>query len=107
VSVQTEPALTEETFARDPGATLARLRELASTGSTTMICSQGGVIPQAVADWSGAEELASKIDVAKASAWVLSVGASPDGPKPYAAQFLASPLDDETWSLDIPHFFWN
>ncbi|EFV14454.2 NUDIX hydrolase [Segniliparus rugosus] len=106
VEAVAEPSLTEEPFAENPKAGLDRLRELAQVGHTTMVCSQGGVIPQLVAEWCETPEFATAIDVAKASAWVLSVGKTPSGPKPLAAQFIASPLADETWEGDIPHFSW-
>ncbi|MGL6235684.1 MAG: NUDIX hydrolase [Segniliparus sp.] len=106
VETVSEPSLTEEPFAENPNAALDRLRELAQIGHTTMVCSQGDVIPPLVAEWCGDPELAAKIDVAKASAWVISVGATPNGPKPVAAQFIASPLADSTWDDEIPHFTW-
>ncbi|ADG97459.1 NUDIX hydrolase [Segniliparus rotundus DSM 44985] len=104
VETVSEPSLTEEPYAENPRAALDRLRELAQTGHTTMVCSQGGVVPRLVAEWCGKAELSTQIDVVKASAWVLSVGRTPNGPRPLAAQFIASPLADESWDGDIPHF---
>ena len=43
-----EPLLGEEEFWADPVAGLARLRELAARAGVTVVCSQGGVIPDMV-----------------------------------------------------------
>ena len=71
-----EPLLGEEGYWEDPAAGLARLHELAALPGVTVLCSQGGVIPDVV------ETLAatlSRADVGpdvrsrKASTWVLGM----------------------------------
>ncbi|MHA6796019.1 NUDIX hydrolase [Pseudonocardia bannensis] len=78
VGITEEPLLGEEGFARDPAAGLARFRELFARPGVTVLCSQGGVIPEVleqltresgllehVVDDSGA------VPSRKASTWVL------------------------------------
>ena len=44
-----EPLLSEGSYDDDPDATLKRVRELAAQPGVTVVCSQGGVIPDVVA----------------------------------------------------------
>jgi 8-oxo-dGTP pyrophosphatase MutT (NUDIX family)/phosphohistidine phosphatase SixA len=73
-----EPLLGEDGYLRDPAAGLARLRELAREPGVTVLCSQGGVIPDMVetlAREAGmqADELGDgdRIPSRKASTWAL------------------------------------
>jgi len=56
-----EPLLSEPGFADDPDATLKRARELAAQPGVTVVCSQGGVIPDVVA--ALARDAAVPVDV--------------------------------------------
>ena len=62
-----EPRLGERGYRDDPAAGLARLREIAAAPGVSAVCSQGGVIPAAVAELTGRTDVAAK----KASTWVL------------------------------------
>ena len=73
-----EPLLTEAAYVADPAATLRRLRELVAVPGVTVVSSQGGVIPDAVAELVRDAAVAVAVDrqdVAsqKGSAWVLTV----------------------------------
>ncbi|HEY2203148.1 MAG TPA: NUDIX hydrolase [Pseudonocardia sp.] len=67
VDVVPEPLLSEDAFADDPDAAEARLRELAAEPGVTVVCSQGGAIPNLVARLTGLPDPAAK----KASTWAL------------------------------------
>jgi 8-oxo-(d)GTP phosphatase len=72
MSVETEPTLSEDAFADDPDAALARIRELAGAGGTSAICSQGGAIPGMVAELADADGLdLPEIPAKKGSMWAL------------------------------------
>lgn len=77
--IELEPLLGEEGYWVDPGAGLARLRELAALPGVTLLCSQGGVIPDVVGtllEESDVEpELPEDIEgipARKASTWLLT-----------------------------------
>ncbi|MCJ0904882.1 bifunctional NUDIX hydrolase/histidine phosphatase family protein [Rhodococcus sp. ARC_M6] len=73
VEVVTEPLLSEEGYDADPAAARARILEIASSGGTPVICSQGGVIPDLMAWWSkSAGVTLPSARNRKASTWVLS-----------------------------------
>jgi 8-oxo-dGTP diphosphatase len=64
--------MSEEAFAGDPDAAVARLRELAAAGGTSAICSQGGAIPGMLADLADADGLdLSGVRAKKGSMWAL------------------------------------
>ncbi len=65
--VTDEPLLGEEGYWADPPKGLARVRELATVPGITAVCSQGGVIPDVVAELTGRNDVAAR----KASTWVL------------------------------------
>lgn len=72
--VADEPLLGEEGYWADPAAGLTRLRELAAYPGVTVVCSQGGVIPDLVSTLVSADGLALGSDdfpARKASTWVL------------------------------------
>jgi 8-oxo-dGTP diphosphatase len=90
-----EPPMSEEGYLADPEGGVARLLEIASEpGGPAVVCSQGGVIPDAVrrlADRSGLE-LPENPPSRKASFWVLSFGSgAPDGPVLVAADYYDAP----------------
>ena len=71
-----EPLLGEALHVDDPDATLARVRELAALPGVSVVCSQGGVIPDVVTALT--RDAARKVDVGdapskKASTWVLGL----------------------------------
>ena len=72
MKVTDEALLGEEGYWPDPDAGLARLRELAAEPGVTVLCSQGGVIPDvvgALAQQLGLDPV--EIPCRKASTWVL------------------------------------
>jgi 8-oxo-(d)GTP phosphatase len=76
MDVPDEPLLGEEGYWPDPDAGLSRLRKLAAEPGVTVLCSQGGVIPDAVAALAGSAPHPlgldpDKIPCRKASTWVL------------------------------------
>lgn len=97
VAIGHEPLLSQTGYPADPDAGLARLREIAAGGGTPVVCSQGEVIPRAVAALADADgvrlpptkqdgNVASK----KGSVWLLSF--SPTTPKLMAATYLPTAL---------------
>ena len=93
VPVQEEPLLSEKDYLSDPGAGLARLREIVEgTGTAAVVCTHGHVIPDIVktlTDASGLrpEKLASR----KGSVWVLSF-ADGTGTRLVAADYHPDPF---------------
>ncbi|MDN5759337.1 MAG: NUDIX hydrolase [Tomitella sp.] len=72
--VVSEPTLSEEAYAQDPGAARARMVEIASGGATAAVCSQSGVIPDLLRWWADRDG----VDIAdtstkKAESWVLTL----------------------------------
>src|SRR5262249_6558888 len=76
--VRSEPALCEEAYGKDPAAALERVQAAAAAGGVTVLCSQGGVIPELVGTLAERDRVAlgrrsgSKIPARKASTWALS-----------------------------------
>jgi 8-oxo-dGTP diphosphatase len=73
-----EPLVSEDRFATDPDAAVARVRELAAMPGVGLVCSQGGVIPGAVTALAGEAALPVSVDrddvpSKKASTWVLGL----------------------------------
>jgi len=92
VDVVQEPLLSEEGYWPDPDAGRRRLLEIVGAGGTTVVCSQGGVIPDlvhAVAGPALADDHGDIGDVLskKGSTWVLSVR----GTRCLAADYYAPP----------------
>lgn len=70
--VETEPTMSEEAYAADPVAAVARVRELAAVGGTSAISSQGGAIPGIIADLADADGLdLPEVPAKKGSMWAL------------------------------------
>ena len=76
--VGSDPALSEEAYGKDPAAALERVQAAAAAGGVTVLCSQGGVIPDlldTLAERDGVtlgRRAGSKIPARKASTWALS-----------------------------------
>jgi len=91
LSVTDEPLLSESKYWVDPPAGSARLRELAEQPGVTVVCSQGGVIPDLVGALITGRRLAGvdpdDVPARKASTWVLTFGA--DGLR--SADYLPDP----------------
>ena len=65
--VTDEPLLGEDGYWANSPAGLVRLRELTAVPGVTVLCSQGGVIPDVVGDLTGRTDVRAR----KASTWVL------------------------------------
>jgi 8-oxo-dGTP diphosphatase len=73
VVVELEPALSEDGYAKDPTAGLRRIRDLAAAGPTSVVCGQGGAIPDMVATLATEDGLAlPHFRSMKGSVWALS-----------------------------------
>jgi len=75
--IATEPLLGEAAFGADPHAGVERLRALVAAPGVSVLCSQGGVIPGAVAAFAGESTIELGFDLddvpaRKASTWVLT-----------------------------------
>jgi 8-oxo-dGTP diphosphatase len=75
--ITTDPVLGEEAFWADPDAGLERLQALMAVPGVSVLCSQGGVIPDAVAAVADGRAIDLGIDLddvpsRKASTWVLT-----------------------------------
>jgi 8-oxo-dGTP diphosphatase len=94
VSVESEPALTEEAQFYDPATAARRLRELVRGDGAVVVCSQGGAIPgliSGLAKESGLPLGPEPLRCKKASVWVLSFAAAAPH-RLLAADYLPSPL---------------
>ena len=76
--VGSDPALSEEAYGKDPAAALERVQAAAAAGGVTVLCSQGGVIPDlldTLVERDGVtlgRRAGSRIPARKASTWALS-----------------------------------
>lgn len=74
VAVHNEPALTEESYAKNPKRARHRMLDIARRGGTPVICTQGKVIPDLIAWWCERDGVrADKSRNHKGSTWVLSL----------------------------------
>ncbi len=74
VAVHNEPALTEESYAKNPKRARHRMLDIAKEGGTPVICTQGKVIPDLIAWWCERDGVrADKSRNHKGSTWVLSL----------------------------------
>lgn len=101
VAVAHEPLLSQTRYPADPSAGNTRLRDIAAVGGTSVVCSQGEVIPNvvhALAEADGVRLPPSKPDGGvgskKSSVWLLSFTPrmARMRPKLVAATYLPSPL---------------
>jgi 8-oxo-(d)GTP phosphatase len=88
-TIRDEPALTEEAYADNRKATRQRILEIAASGGTPVICTQGKVIPDLIAWWCERDGVRpDKSRNRKGSTWVMSLA---DG-RLVAADHIGSPL---------------
>ncbi|WP_232374733.1 8-oxo-(d)GTP phosphatase MutT1 [Mycolicibacterium mengxianglii] len=93
VTVDEEPALTEEAYAVNRKLARHRLLEIAREPGTRVICSQGKVIPGLIQWWCERDGVRpDKSRNRKGSTWVLSLAASETGFRLVAADHIGSPL---------------
>jgi 8-oxo-dGTP diphosphatase len=77
VPVAIEPLLTEESYKKEPAATVRRFTAVARGDGTPVICSQGGVIPHVIEALAERSGLAlDRVRYQKGSTWVLSFSAT-------------------------------
>ena len=87
--IHNEPLLTEEAYAEDRKAARRRVLEIAATGGTPVICTQGRVIPDLIAWWCERDGVRpDKSRNRKGSTWVMSSSQS----HLVAADHIGSPL---------------
>lgn len=96
VPVIEEPLLSEAAFAADPQAALDRLIEITPGPGPAVLCSQGGVIPDAVRRLARASslELADPPPSRKGSFWGLFFDSSPAALPLLAADYYDDPLSN-------------
>jgi 8-oxo-(d)GTP phosphatase len=88
-SIHSEPLLTEEEYPENRKAARHRVLEIATSGGTPVICTQGKVIPDLIAWWCERDGVRpDKSRNRKGSAWVMSLA---DG-RLIAADHIGSPL---------------
>jgi 8-oxo-(d)GTP phosphatase len=74
VDIHNEPALTEESYAKNTKRARHRVMDIAAHGGTAAICTQGKVIPDLIAWWCEREGVRpDKSRNHKGSTWVLSL----------------------------------
>ena len=88
-AIHDEPLLTEEAYPESRKAARHRVLEIATSGGTPVICTQGKVIPDLIAWWCERDGVRpDKSRNRKGSAWVMSLT---DG-RLVAADHIGSPL---------------
>lgn len=90
-----EPLFSEEGYAGDPRASLARLDEVVGEGGTPIISSQGKVIPELVSRLAERDGVpVGSVAARKGSAWLLTFAHDDQrgGPRMVAAHYLPTPL---------------
>lgn len=95
LEIRSEPLLSEQGYWASPSAGVARLLDIVAAGGTSVVCSQGGVIPDAVARLADMNELAlDEIASKKGSFWVLSFRPPTKRREPrlVAADYFPTPL---------------
>ncbi|RRO16351.1 NUDIX hydrolase [Saccharopolyspora rhizosphaerae] len=100
IDVVSEPLFSEEVYSADPAAGVRALLEVAAEGGTSVVCSQGGVIPDLVRRLAGSAGLdLGEVASRKGSVWTLAFRPGEpavDGRSPAlsltAAHYLADPL---------------
>jgi 8-oxo-dGTP pyrophosphatase MutT (NUDIX family) len=87
--IHNEPLLTEEAYSENRKAARHRILDIAATGGTPVICTQGKVIPDLIAWWCERDGVRpDKSRNRKGSTWVMSLA---DG-RLVAADHIGSPL---------------
>jgi 8-oxo-dGTP diphosphatase len=84
-----EPLLSEKAYAAKPSDAVAHFLEIATTGGTPIVCSQGGVIPDLLSRLAGdsALPLREEPPSSKGSTWILSF----TGTRLVAAHYVPKP----------------
>jgi 8-oxo-dGTP diphosphatase len=73
VTVELEPGLSEEGYAKDSTVSMRRIRDLARAGQTSVVCGQGGAIPDMVATLAAEDgTVLPHFRSRKGSVWALS-----------------------------------
>jgi 8-oxo-(d)GTP phosphatase len=73
VPVETEPALTEQAYLAGPDRGMRRIRTIVALGKRIVLCSQGGVIPDAITRLGEEDEVQlPEVSARKGSLWALS-----------------------------------
>jgi 8-oxo-dGTP diphosphatase len=72
LAVVPEPELSEQRHREDPRAAAARVRELVAAGGVPVLCGQGGVIPDLLADLAEGTGVPVDSRCRKGSLWLLS-----------------------------------
>jgi 8-oxo-(d)GTP phosphatase len=73
LTVELEPGLSEEGYAKDSTVSMRLIRDLAAAGRTSVVCGQGGAIPDMVATLAGEDGTAlPHFRSRKGSVWALS-----------------------------------
>lgn len=76
VVIRNEPALTEEAYSDNPKRARRRVLQIAELGRTSVICTQGKVIPDLIGWWCDRDGVRpDKSRNRKGSTWVLSLSA--------------------------------
>lgn len=89
VEICNEPALTEEAYADNPKRARRRILQIAALGHTSVICTQGKVIPDLISWWCDRDGVRpDKSRNRKGSTWVLSLS----GGRVVAADHIGSAL---------------
>jgi 8-oxo-(d)GTP phosphatase len=89
VTINNEPALTEESYADNPKSARRRVLQIADFHRTPVICTQGKVIPDLIAWWCERDGVhPDKSRNRKGSTWVLSLAEG----RLIAADHIGSPL---------------
>ncbi|MCV7257342.1 NUDIX hydrolase [Mycobacterium shimoidei] len=89
VQICNEPTLTEEAYAENPKRARRRILQIAKLGRTSVICTQGKVIPDLITWWCARDGVRpDKSRNRKGSTWVLSLS----GGRMVAADHIGSAL---------------
>jgi 8-oxo-dGTP diphosphatase len=89
VTIHNEPALTEESYAKNTKRARHRVLHIAEHDGTPAICTQGKVIPDLIASWCERDGVRpDKSRNHKGSTWVLSLAAG----RLIAADHIGGPL---------------
>ncbi len=90
VAIETEPVLSEAGYPGHEDEALALVRKYGSSPQTTVVCSQGDVIPGLLSHLAGEDhvDLPEPLPNKKASVWSLTF----DGPRLFSAEYFPPPV---------------
>ncbi|ACU95967.1 MULTISPECIES: NUDIX hydrolase [Saccharomonospora] len=98
--VQIEPSISEEEYSKNPEIGIKWLLFVAASHTSSVVCSQGGVIPDlldTLAQRHGVElprKRTGEVPSKKGSVWVLSFDTTNDTPRLVAAHYLPTALPE-------------